>query len=105
MRAVGSHQPDALALLDLHDLLDDTVLHEVVDLARVNGLPVLHELFQCVLKLELKIVDVVDLVIGLSTQGLKNRQVRVEVTRVLVVQLSVVILHDIFEGLDIAIDG
>lgn len=102
---VGSHQPDSLALLDLHDLLHDTVLHKVVDLGIVNGLPVLHEFLQCILKLKLKVVDVVNLIIRLSTEGLKNREVRVEVTRVLIIQLSVVVLHDVLEGLNIAIDG
>lgn len=36
---------------------------------------------------------------------MKDGQVRVEVTRVLIVQLSVIVLHDVLEGLNITING
>ena len=105
LRSVGRLQPDRLPLLDLHDLLHYAVLHQVIDLGIVDGLPVLHELLQRLLQLQLQVVDVGDLVVGGRAEGLQNRQLRIEVPRILIVQLSVVVLHDHLEVLHVSVDS
>ena len=73
--------PDGLALLDLHDFLHDSVLHQVVNLILVKCLPILHKLPQCLFQFDLQFLQVINLVIVISPQSRQNRQVCIEIPR------------------------
>jgi len=101
---VGVLPSDGLALFNLHDFLDDAVLHELVDLRLVNRFPVLHEFPQSFLKQDLEVVNVFNLVVALSTQGLQNGEISVKVSGV-GSDLLVVVLHYAVEELHLMFGG
>ena len=101
---VGVLPSDGLAFFNLHDFLDDAVLHELVDLRLVNRFPVLHEFPQSFLKQDLEVVNVFNLVVALSTQGLQNGEISVKVSGV-GSDLLVVVLHYAVEELHLMFGG
>ena len=63
---VGVLASYGFTLLNLHYLLDYAVLHEVVDLGLIYSFPVFDEFLKGLLKILLKMIEVLDLVVGMS---------------------------------------